>query len=446
MLHNSLSFFGRFSARPVGRSSGFSRCCRDAASHARYLAGGCWRDRGPAVLADQVPPDRGSVVALLAHGRLLHDLLPIADNTLKAMRAVPRKSDQDALRSLVLARQTCIADDSTAVSPGTLRDVAASGRVPGSPRAAAAQRELGAAAACRAGARDRGHLDALHQRAIAKYRYGDRTGACRLWDGVDRLETEPILCRSGPSPCRMSGAERGGAFRRVGRRGRRLLRPGSIPSSTESSGFPASTGCRQAKTRAHALPMGLGGWACATNASPDGDSFAPLGLDAVGRPCRISAPNELSLLRMAIDPSSMRSGVNHGKGKGTAGDAIEQARRMEAVGTYHQRYCPQLQQYPGRNSRPFRGVGRSPRFGRPTMPQSSMRCAAAAERARDLVDQILVFGRRREAQRRPVRRAGPGCRSEVTVEGVAAAGIELSIREPSASLPSSPANRNNCSR
>ena len=48
------------------------------------------------------------------------------------------------------------------------------------------------------------------------------------------------------------------------------------------------------------LAMGLGGWACATNVSPDGDSFA-LGFDAVGRPCRISAPNELSLLRMAID-------------------------------------------------------------------------------------------------------------------------------------------------
>jgi hypothetical protein len=49
--------------------------------------------------------DSESVEALLAHGRLLHDLLPAVDNTLTAMRALPRNRDQDSLRAMILMRQ-----------------------------------------------------------------------------------------------------------------------------------------------------------------------------------------------------------------------------------------------------------------------------------------------------------------------------------------------------
>src|SRR5258708_34706944 len=49
--------------------------------------------------------DSESVEALLAHGRLLDDLLPAVDNTLTAMRALPGKRDQATLRAMVLMRQ-----------------------------------------------------------------------------------------------------------------------------------------------------------------------------------------------------------------------------------------------------------------------------------------------------------------------------------------------------
>ena len=110
LLHNSLSFFGRLSVRPV--SSELGPAISSAAAAMLHLtldtspaAAGEVEDRLNELAKQAQPSDSDSIIPLLAHGRLLHDLLPAVDNTLKAMRAVPRKSDQDALRSLVLARQ-----------------------------------------------------------------------------------------------------------------------------------------------------------------------------------------------------------------------------------------------------------------------------------------------------------------------------------------------------
>jgi len=68
-------------------------------------AAGEVRDRLDALARQAPASDNDSVAPLLAHGRLLHDLLPAVDDTLKAMRAVPRKPEQDALRSMILVRQ-----------------------------------------------------------------------------------------------------------------------------------------------------------------------------------------------------------------------------------------------------------------------------------------------------------------------------------------------------
>ncbi|MGZ3324095.1 MAG: DAHL domain-containing protein, partial [Xanthobacteraceae bacterium] len=81
LLHNSLSFFGRFSARPV--SSELRPAISSAAAAMLHLT----LDTSPAAagevegrlneLAERAQPsDRDSIAPLLAHGRLLHDLLP----------------------------------------------------------------------------------------------------------------------------------------------------------------------------------------------------------------------------------------------------------------------------------------------------------------------------------------------------------------------------------
>jgi hypothetical protein len=110
LLHNSLSFFGRFSARPV--SSELGPAISSAAAAMLHLtldtspaAAGEVEDRLDELSKQAYPSDSDFVTPLLAHGRLLHDLLPAVDNTLKALGAVPRKRDEDALRSKVLMRQ-----------------------------------------------------------------------------------------------------------------------------------------------------------------------------------------------------------------------------------------------------------------------------------------------------------------------------------------------------
>jgi DAHL domain len=58
-------------------------------------------------LADRPPPpgEVESVGALLAHGRLLHDLLPTTDRILKKLLAAPTRHQLQALRTLILTRQ-----------------------------------------------------------------------------------------------------------------------------------------------------------------------------------------------------------------------------------------------------------------------------------------------------------------------------------------------------
>ena len=51
------------------------------------------------------PGDAESVRALLAHGRMLRDLLPTTDAVLKSLFAVATDSEQEAIRTLVVARQ-----------------------------------------------------------------------------------------------------------------------------------------------------------------------------------------------------------------------------------------------------------------------------------------------------------------------------------------------------
>lgn len=111
LLHNSLSFFGRFSVRLASSDLGPAISAAAAAMLHLTLDTSSAAAREVEERLDEVARqarssgDADSVRALLAHGRLLHDLLPAVDNALKAMRAVPRKRDQDALRAMVLTRQ-----------------------------------------------------------------------------------------------------------------------------------------------------------------------------------------------------------------------------------------------------------------------------------------------------------------------------------------------------
>src|SRR5258705_10959988 len=147
------------------------------------------------------------------------------------------------------------------------------------------------------------------------------------------------------------------------------------------------------------VALGLGGWACATNVNKDGSTVV-LGFDAIGRACRMTAAGELSLLRMAID-TIVYALERHSMEKERARleRRLEQARRMETVGTFSSGIAHNfnnilagilghteiLEEHLAAETRPRRNLTAIRR---------------GAERARNLVDQILTFGRRREGRRR----------------------------------------------
>ena len=327
-------------SRPVSSELGAGdqrRRRRHAASDARYVVGGSaarfgigwthWPDRHAA-------SDNDSVAPLLAHGRLLHDLLPAVDDTLKAMRAVPRKPDQDALRSMILTRQ--IASRTTARQFRRLLygDIAAAGRVPGLSRAAAAVARQGAAAPRRVRACDRGHLDALHQCAAAEYRCRDRTGA-RRHGARASARTVPISCGLAPRRGRMSGAEPGKSFppgwpERAPALAARFdpVRDGIIHVPQRRA-----DAARRRQGRVHRpRPGGMGVRdECRARTVPASCSAS---MRSAGR-CRITTPGELSLLRMALDTIVYAVG-RHAMEKERARleTRLQQARRMETVGTF----------------------------------------------------------------------------------------------------------------
>jgi len=115
LLQNSLAYFGLFSARLAtsDRSGPLVAAASTLAAAMLHLT----LNTSPATALAveerldefatlRLPPgDAESVRALLAHGRMLHDLLPTTDAVLKSLFAVATDSEQEAIRSLVVARQ-----------------------------------------------------------------------------------------------------------------------------------------------------------------------------------------------------------------------------------------------------------------------------------------------------------------------------------------------------
>ncbi|KGM31063.1 DAHL domain-containing protein, partial [Inquilinus limosus] len=115
LLQNSLAYFGVLGSR-LGATDGDGALAADVGS----LAAAMLRltlDTSPSIARDvqdrlealstRPPPsgDAASLRALLAHGRLLHDLLPATDGVLKTLFALPTGREQAAIRSVVLDHQ-----------------------------------------------------------------------------------------------------------------------------------------------------------------------------------------------------------------------------------------------------------------------------------------------------------------------------------------------------
>ncbi len=340
-----------------------------------------------------------SIQALLAHGRMLHDLLPATDGILKALFAVPSKREQEAIHAMVLMRQ------------GASRESARRFR-----GVLYATSLLLLGLLVHAGLRLRARAQALRRRAAFEHviagismRFTDAesrdvggnievaladmaecVGADRAYFAVcDHSARTHTWCRQGITFA-PSWTDR--VLSLAARFG---------PTADGVIHIPRASRLRSREDRDACAAAGLRGWTCVSGTMGGGVGVI-LGFDAVRRACRISRSGELGLLPTALDiiANAIRRQVMEQERERLEAQ-LEHARRMETVGALASGvahnfnniigaivgYAEMAEAQIAADSRAARHLGE---------------IHLAGERARDLVDQILAFGRRRDARRMPV--------------------------------------------
>lgn len=408
LLQNSLAYFGLFIARlnasdragPVipavsGLAASMLHLTLDTSSMTADDVENWLRE-----LASQPVPhdDAANVQGLLAHGRLLHDLLPATDSILKALYVLPQKPDRGAVRTLVLAHQ--MASRTTArryrlllyVTSVLLVGVLAHFAL----RLRARARELQQRAAFEhiiAGMSTRfigaqpQKLKALMEQALAEL---------AEWVGADRA----YFASTCPNPEPLVWSREGVTYP-PGWPNRALeLATGLGPAADGTIHIPSVERMPVGPDRDVLIAAGLHGWICVPLFGGE-IIIAILGFDAL-RPWSAHKTKALGLLRMVHDAvaNAIRREMLEQE-KLRLEQHLQQTRRMETVGALASGiahnfnniidailgYAEMTEAQVAPDSRPARNLWAIRRAG---------------ERARDLVNQILTFGRRHDVRRRPV--------------------------------------------
>jgi signal transduction histidine kinase len=438
LLQNSLAFFQLLSTRlsssdgsgPLapavgGLTAAMLQLTIDTSSAAaREVA-----DRLSALAAQPVASaDVGAVQALIAHGELLHDLLPVTDGVLRALLAAPNKRELKALRTMILTRQTA--------SRATAREFRL---------LLYATSVLLLGVLVHLGLRLRARAFALRRRAAFEHVMAGIS--TRLIDAQPH-EIDVQIDRALAELAKLVDADR--AYIMVSGNLNRMYRwcregitfppswPDRVPALVARLGETAEGIIHVSSV--DRLPPGtdkdvltaasLRSWACISSMAERGSSRKLLGFDVL-RPGIIMQSAELHLLRMVLDAVANVVTRDHLlQERARLETNLQHARRMETVGALASGIAhnfnnivgailghiemAEVQLAPG--SQPARNLGEIRRAG---------------ERARDLVDQILAFGRRRDVQRRPVSMKALVAETSSLLHASLPSGIELAIGEVS---------------
>jgi signal transduction histidine kinase len=373
--------------------------------------------------------DAEVIPALLAHGRLLHKLLPATDGLLRALDALPLKHDQEALRRIIVRRQ--LASRNTArrfrawlyitslVLVGLLVYVGLQlhARARGLRRRAAFEHVIAGVSMSFVGAweQDLGSIIRQGLEQMARC-----VGAERAYLVLsDQSFRTHFWCHSGVAfppgwPDR--------ALRLAGRFGSLINGIVYIPDVVR---LP------RGEDREALLALGVRGWLCALRRCTDRKSIA-LGFDSVTHTSRTWA-DELGLMRMALDVISnalTRQSLEQERARLEA--RLTQAGQLERVGVFASGIAHNFNNIVGA----ILGCTEMAREHGAEDSQFSQIFAQirqAGERARELVDQILMF-----AQRRDVNRSVVDIRTLITetitlLRASLPASVDLTLRQPSQS-------------
>jgi signal transduction histidine kinase len=399
LLQNSLSHFGRLSAQLSAADQDDALVRRVGALATAFLE--LTFDPSPATAAevdnrlerisarDPSPTDEIVLEPLLAHARLLRDILPATDKALRSVFNVPRNGDSEAIRGLILARKS-----SAERRAETFRHVlyGTSVLLLGSLAYLAIRLQSRARSLQRRAAME--HVIASMSTRFINSRPRDITahvelalGELATHMGADRayfvLGGEPLRlyrwCRDGVCFCADWPQ---GALRLAERLGQQDMEALQIPDVCGLDGGEVADTL---------LAKGLQAWLFIPSRAKQ-RPCSVLGFDAQ-RPGKMARRGELSLLRMAYDAIAnavARESLERDRERLEAN--LQHARRMETVGALTSGIAHNFNNIIGailgyaETAQAYVGPER-----RSTESLSEIR--RAAERARDLVGQILTFGR-----------------------------------------------------
>jgi signal transduction histidine kinase len=409
LLRNSFAYFGMFSARLAASND------RPVVAAASSLASAVLHltlDTSPAAVREvkdrleqlallQSPPgDVESIQAAVAHGGILHDLLPATDTALKALIAASSTREQDSLRSLIMKRQL----DARAKArqyrlllyAASLMLLAALVYLGLQLRARAlALRRRAAFEHVIAGISTRFINSQHHEIAEHVESALEKLAGCV---GADRA----YFVVTG-EPKQIYRWSREGAEFPPGWPGRALQLASRFGWGEDCIiHIPKVMPAHPGDATNLLVDAGLQGWLCISNMSQcQRRTPAILGFDAL-RAGALIPSSEFTLFRMAFDAIAQAVGrVVLEREKERLEANLQQARRMETIGTFASGIAHNFNNIVGAILG-YTEMADSPvgSGGHPAANLAEIR--RAGERARGLVDQILTFGRRGEGRREHV--------------------------------------------
>ncbi len=408
LLQNSLAYFELFSNQvmtsgrdePAMRATGAlasamlnllldtsQAATRDVSNHLDRLAA-----------QSSSPGDGDTVEALLAHGRLLRDLLPGIDGTLKMLLQVPNESELEAVRNTILAVRTAARESARhfrLILYGTSL--------------------LLLGLLIHLGLQLRRRAVRLRQRAALEHLIA---AISTRFINAAPIDINAPIEEALTGLARHIGADRA-YFVETGAEGVRTWRHGSGPWPADwprgaldlAAHFKAnSTGTIHVRRVDRLLPgvgretlgsAGVSSWVCVPPAGED-TVRSVLGFDAV-RVCFTASSEELGVLPMARN--TIRGAIRRNsllQARRRLEKHLDQARRMETVGALASGVAHNFNNIIGAiiGHAELAEARLSSDNGPAARNLDAIR--RASERARDLIDRILVFGRHREGRRRPV--------------------------------------------
>ena len=404
VLHNSLSFFARFAANSDQRDLDLAiRSAGTAILHLTLNTSSMAVREAEERLDELDTQAAGSgqvalVEPFLAHGRLLHRLLPTVDNILKKLLTLRQNQDQAVLRAAILDRE--IASRNSARLYRMMLYGSSIALI---------------AFLIHLGLRLRSRANTLQRRAALEHIIADISmGFINATPQGIEAEIERAIALFGTFAesdrvyVVVSGAAtRSYVWHQLGKEFPPGWPEGALDLASkmvDGEGVVHVPDVRRMPVGGNKSlleGMGLGGWACAINSDRQGRVVA-FGFDAVGRKCRVSHAGELVLLRMALDTfvhAIERRTVDEERNR--LQKRLQQARRMERIGTFTSGIAHNFNNILG-------GI-----LGHAELMEEHARLSSqmvrhlagirrSADRARDLVSQILMFGRRSDIHRDPV--------------------------------------------